>query len=713
MVFSMNDEALDVIISCLATWRIMYNVILILTYHQLGIIFLVNFRLIELESALLDGCSAQEINVLTKGKKIPESLRPDVWLLCLNCQEAGNQLLSFDEIFDLTNQNELRDDVKKFVKRLGNDDDDKLSVISDIESIITFYCKSKSINYSANNGWIEILLPLLSLKLPRSDTYNLFEKVLKLYIPKGCVKNGVPFHILRLILQYHDPELCSFLDTKRITPEQYCLPWLRSLFAGTCRLEVVLFMWDLYFQRSDPFFIFFLCLIMIINAREQLLQMKSEDKDSIIQTLIDMPGDLEANDVSDFCSLAHYYSLKTPQSFREDVLEVLFSETLLEINSKLYSQALCLPVAVHELIESATLDSANGDSVKFFLVDCRPAEQYNAGHLSTAFHLDCNLMLQEPSAFNTAVQGLLNAQRQALAAGSLAAGEHLCFVGSGRTEEDSYAHMVVASFLKRNTKHVSMLEGGFVAIHDYFGPHMTDCLEEHNPSTCLVCAPNNNNEGTESHQTKVSDNMPAKQLFSKLSSAMKAKSQEVKGKLIEYIVNPNSTYNNGEWHVSAGDRKEQRYRNVPPVFSINDEDDDSRSDSLRRDFTDSDSLEEIVEVQSFLKEVNIVDNFQCQEVLLNGYMHDSHLVVTETHLIVLRDIPNKKGVAKVMSRRPLSTIVKITAKKRHPELITFKYGVPDGDNLLIKDMDRFLIPNASIATKVVSNQIVQQLDNKV
>lgn len=665
-----------------------------------------------MESALLDGCSAQQINLLTKGKKIPESLRPDVWLLCLNCQDAGNQLLLFDEIFDLTNQNELRDDVKKFVKRLGNDEDDKLSVISDIESIITFYCKSKSLSYSSNNGWIEILLPLLSLKLPRSDTYNLFEKILKLYIPKGCFKNGVPFHILRLILQYHDPELCSFLDTKRITPELYCLPWLRSLFAGTCNLEVVLFMWDLYFQRSDPFFIFFLCLIMIINAREQLLQMKNEDKADIIASLKNMPADLEANDVSDFCSLAHYYSLKTPLSFREDVLEVLFSETGVEINSKLYSQALCLPVAVHELIESATIDASDVDSVKFFLVDCRPAEQYNSGHLSTAFHLDCNLMLQEPNAFNTAVQGLLNAQRQALAAGSLAAGEHLCFVGSGRTEEDSYAHMVVASFLKRNTKHVSMLDGGFVAIHDYFGPHMTDCLEEHNPSTCLVCAPNNNNEGLEVRHTKVRDNIPAIQLFGKLSNAMKAKSQEVKGKLIEYIVNPNSAVNTGEWHVSANDKKEQRYRNVPPVFSINDEDDDSRSDN-RKDLTDSESLEEIVDVHSYLKEHNVIDSFSCQEVLVNGYMHDSHLIVTETHLVVLRDIPNKKGTAKVMSRRPLSTIVKITAKKRHPELITFKYGIPDGDNLLIKDMDRFLIPNASIATKVVSNQIVQQLDNKL
>ncbi|CAH2076545.1 unnamed protein product, partial [Iphiclides podalirius] len=92
-----------------------------------------NTWLIELESVLLDGCSPQEINVITKGKKIPDSLRPDVWLVCLNCQDAGNQLLLFDEIFDLPNQSDLRDDVKKFVKRLDNEDEEKLAVISDIE----------------------------------------------------------------------------------------------------------------------------------------------------------------------------------------------------------------------------------------------------------------------------------------------------------------------------------------------------------------------------------------------------------------------------------------------------------------------------------------------------------------------------------------------------------------------------------------------------
>lgn len=97
---------------------------------------------------------------------------------------------------------------------------------------------------------------------------------------------------------------------------------------------------------------------------------------------------------------------------------------------------------------------------------------------------------------------------------------------------------------------------------------------------------------------------------------------------------------------------------------------------------------------------------------MNGFMPKSHLIITDSHLIVLREITHQKGNAEVIVRRPLSAIVKITAKKRHPELITFKYGVPDGDALLISDMDRFLIPNANRATKVVSDQILKQLKAK-
>lgn len=44
---------------------------------------------------------------------------------------------------------------------------------------------------------------------------------------RDCVKGGKPFHLFRLLLQYHDPELSSFLDTKRILPDIYCHSWVR------------------------------------------------------------------------------------------------------------------------------------------------------------------------------------------------------------------------------------------------------------------------------------------------------------------------------------------------------------------------------------------------------------------------------------------------------------------------------------------------------
>ena len=77
-------------------------------------------------------------------------------------------------------------------------------------------------------------------------------------------------------------------------------------------------------------------------------------------------------------------------------------------------------------------------------------------------------MLQQPTSFQTAVQGLLMAQRQAVAADTPGCGKHLCFIGSGREQEDQYVHMVVASFLQRNTLYVSLAKGGFQGTHCFF-----------------------------------------------------------------------------------------------------------------------------------------------------------------------------------------------------------------------------------------------------
>lgn len=158
----------------------------------------------------------------------------------------------------------------------------------------------------------------------------------------------------------------------------------------------------------------------------------------------------------------------------------------------------------------------------------------------------------------------------------------------------------------------------------------------------------------------------------------------------------------GERHVSPSERNGKRYRNVPAVFSIDEEDADVNHGPQR------DESAETITIPKFLKDSSIVKYFKCQEVHMNGFMYDSILAFTETHIIVLREL-GQDNLARVVSKRSLNQIVKITAKKRHQNLITFKYGLPDGESLLVTDMDRFLIPNANEATKIISKLILKQL----
>jgi len=94
-----------------------------------------------------------------------------------------------------------------------------------------------------------------------------------------------------------------------------------------------------------------------------------------------MPCELEADDVIDFCSLAQYYSTRTPASFKSEMLNTLFGAQTNAEEPIIVSQALCLPVSVYELIENSSALEATevGGAVRFFLVDCRPVEQYHWG----------------------------------------------------------------------------------------------------------------------------------------------------------------------------------------------------------------------------------------------------------------------------------------------------------------------------------------------
>ena len=63
----------------------------------------------------------------------------------------------------------------------------------------------------------------------------------------------------------------------------------------------------------------------------------------------------------------------------------------------------------------------------------------------------------------------------------------------------------------------------------------------------------------------------------------------------------------------------------------------------------------------------------------------------ETLLFVICVREKHPDEGQITAKRTLKSIVKITSKKKHPDLITFKYGetLPDGD-INIHDMDRYV-----------------------
>ena len=61
-------------------------------------------------------------------------------------------------------------------------------------------------------------------------------------------------------------------------------------------------------------------------------------------------------------------------------------------------------------------------------------------------------------------------------------------------------------------------------------------------------------------------------------------------------------------------------------------------------------------------------------------------------MILLRELSDRTGYARVKAKHSISCLFKITAKKKHPDLITFIFR--DNDDASTQIKYRFLIPNS-------------------
>lgn len=121
--------------------------------------------------------------------------------------------------------------------------------------LLTFYCKRKGISYK--QGLNEVLAPFVYFRnsnLTLSKIFNYFSIFVDKYLINFYVDEVKPFIItifiikiikyhkefitiqicfqfFNLLMKYHDPYLCHYLEINMISPEIYAFPWFLTLFA--------------------------------------------------------------------------------------------------------------------------------------------------------------------------------------------------------------------------------------------------------------------------------------------------------------------------------------------------------------------------------------------------------------------------------------------------------------------------------------------------
>lgn len=70
-------------------------------------------------------------------------------------------------------------------------------------------------------------------------------------------------------------------------------------------------------------------------------------------------------------------------------------------------------------------------------------------------------------------------------------------------------------------------------------------------------------------------------------------------------------------------------------------------------------------------------------------------------MFCLREIASRKGFAYIQSRQALNSVVKITSKKKHPELITFKFGSNNAAGVEVSAVERCVTTTATSTTTMM------------
>eukprot|EP00752_Nemacystus_decipiens_P003108 g2879.t1 len=306
--------------------------------------------------------------VLRRAGFIPEFMRKDVWrLLILGRVDAAaadgagaGGVLALDVAIlstelDLENQRVVRVDVER--TRPALEQFKRPRVKNMLARVLTHHCKTHGLGYK--QGMHEVLAPFVALsdpELPTSDISLCYSAFIKRFLPYAFNKDEeflslqICFRLFRLLLLYHHPRLCRFLDQYQLQPELYATPWFMTLFSNSLDLPRLYEVWDFYLYWGDPALHHFVVLAFVIGNAEVILKAEEANLPETMCRLTEGMRSIE--ELRALMRTAKDLMLNTPKSFRKILRSALYanlSQSQMNLVLNTLQVSSCIPVSAEEI----------------------------------------------------------------------------------------------------------------------------------------------------------------------------------------------------------------------------------------------------------------------------------------------------------------------------------------------------------------------------
>lgn len=229
---------------------------------------------------------------------IPEKVRGEVWKHLLEVskpdksEEERQKKQQQQDYRDLQKNNnpeitkKVRHQLKRYRVKDRNGFFQTPEVRTRIENVIVTYTSNNTdVEYQA--GMLSLLGPFVVTLPLESDIFFCFSALMK-KIEQDFDVDSIPNKVARFMMYFRSvqPELFNHFEEEEINSNDWAPSWLQFLLSNELPLDCVLRLWDTYFSGELGLELhIYVCLVILVNCAEELLEMDNTEILSFLQHL--------------------------------------------------------------------------------------------------------------------------------------------------------------------------------------------------------------------------------------------------------------------------------------------------------------------------------------------------------------------------------------------------------------------------------------------